>query len=304
MAGAEGKHVAAVWVGVVCFSFGPVLAAAATVPGPVLAFWRLWFAVPVMAAVAIEHVHRTGRRPGWNGWRWTVVAGLAFGIHQLLFMSALQQTSVVDVTLMNTLAPVAVAVLAVPLFGERPGLSFRAWSGIAIAGAAVVALAGSTGPQGNPIGMLLAAGNVIFYSLFFVWSKQARPHIDVGPFLAGTVLVSAVVLSAFVAATGAPVREMTAQNYAVALTIALLPGFVGHFLVTWSLKWVPANIPPVIMLTIPAMSGVLAWLFLSQGITTLELLGGAVTLLGVFFAVRKPSAPPMSVEALDLAEEA
>ncbi len=74
-------------------------------------------------------------------------------LHQLMFCIALRTTSVIDVTLMNTLAPVAVAVLAVPMFGERPGVSFRAWSVLAIAGALVVAIAGSTGEHAQPMGI-------------------------------------------------------------------------------------------------------------------------------------------------------
>jgi drug/metabolite transporter (DMT)-like permease len=232
-----------------------------------------------------------------------VLAGIAFGIHQLLFMVALRTTSVVDVTLMNTLAPVAVAVLAVPLFGERPGAAFRLWSVVAIAGGVIVAVAGSAGPQGQPVGMALAAGNVVFYSLFFVWSKQARAHVETVTFLAGTTVSAAVVVSVFVVAGGEALTDIGWRDLALCAGVALLPGFVGHFSVTWSLKWVPANIPPVIMLSIPVLSGLLAWLLLGQGTTIAKLAGGVVTLVGVAGAVHAAGATSSAAEALELAEE-
>ncbi len=301
------RPVVLVWFGTCMFALGPVMIAASTVSGPVFSFWRLWFGSILMTGVAWAN-HRRQRAHGGahltrTGIRWTVAAGVAFAVHQLLLMIALRATSVVDVTLMNTLAPVMVAVLAVPLFGERPGLSFRLWSAFAIVGAAMVAIAGSSGPHGQPLGVAFAAGNVVFYAIFFVFSKVARSKIDTLTFLAGATFVAALIVSGFVLVTGADLGSASAHDLWLCLAVAALPGFLGHFSITYSLKWVPANIPPVIMLAIPVISGTLAWFLLGQGVTPLKLAGGAVTLVGVAGAVRSPGARGLVVESLDLAEE-
>jgi drug/metabolite transporter (DMT)-like permease len=299
----RARPVVAVWFGTLVFSTGPVMVAAASVAGAVFSFWRLWIGAAVMGLLALVRWRRTGTVPSRAGGRWIVAAGVAFGVHQLLFMVALRTTSVVDVTLMNTLAPVVVAVLAVPMFGERPGVAFRLWSLVAIAGGVVVAVVGSAGPQGQPVGMLLAAGNVVFYSLFFVWSKQARDQVETITFLAGMTLVAAMVVGSAVLVSGAPVTGIDLHDLALCAAVALLPGVVGHFSVTWSLKWVPANIPPVIMLSIPVISGLLAWVLLGQGTTPAKIGGGLLTLLGVAGAVRSAGADTAAVQSLELAEE-
>lgn len=289
-------------LGVTIFSLGPVMVAATDVSGPVLSFWRLWFGSAVLLVVTIPYVRRHGL-PTMTGWRWAGLCGLGFGLHQLLFMTAIKETSVVDVTLMNTLAPVVVAVLAVPMFGERPGLAFRVWSGIAILGAGAVALLGSAGPEGNPFGMLVAAGNVVFYSFYFVWSKRSRDEIDTLPWLFVTSVVAALVLTLFVGLGHDSVGAISSDDLVMAFLIALLPGIVGHFSVTWSLRWIPANVPPVLMLTIPVLSGTMAWIFLGQEVTVGVALAGVLTIGGVAAAVRS-SRTLMVREALDLAEEA
>jgi drug/metabolite transporter (DMT)-like permease len=299
----RARPVVAVWFGTIVFSTGPVMVAAASAPGTVFSFWRLWIGAAVMALLATAHWRRTGIVLSRAGARWVVAAGVAFGLHQLLFMVALRTTSVVDVTLMNTLAPVVVAVLAVPMFGERPGVAFRLWSLVAIAGGVVVAVVGSSGPQGQPVGMVLAAGNVVFYSLFFVWSKQARNEVETITFLAGMTIVAAIVVGAYALVSGAPVTGIDLHDLALCAGVALLPGLVGHFSVTWSLKWVPANIPPVIMLSIPVISGVLAWILLGQGTTAAKVGGGLVTLVGVAGAVRSAGRDSTAAQALELAEE-
>jgi drug/metabolite transporter (DMT)-like permease len=207
----------------------------------------------------------------------------------------------VDVTLMNTIAPILVGVLAIPMFGERPSASFRLWSVVAIAGTVVVVLAGSSGPEGDPMGMLLAALNVVGYCFYFVWSKQARDKIDTVPFLFGAIVFAALLVSAFAVLAGEPVGSITAHDLALCAAVAVLPGVIGHFSVTWSLRWVPANIPPVIMLGIPVVSGLLAWAFLGQGVHPAQVLGGLLTVAGVAGALRMSGS--LEAESLLTAEE-
>ncbi len=286
---ARREPIALVWLGVALYSIGPVMVAASTVSGPVLSFYRLWIGVAAFGVLALVHVRVTGRRPDRHGWSWALKAGCAFGIHQLLFMSAIKLTSVVDVTLVGTLAPLVVGVLAVPMFGERTGTAFRLWSLVAIAGAVIVVLTGSSGPEGDPLGMLLATLNVFAFALFFLFSKQGRAHIDVLPFLFGVMLVAAVTVSAFVLAFDEPLGSIDGRSLALAAGIALFPGLLGHFVMTWPLRYVPANVPPVIRLATPLLAGFFAWVFLSQPIGWSHVAGGVITIVGVAGTVLSPA---------------
>ncbi len=278
-----------VWLGVVLYSIGPVMVAASNVSGPVLSFYRLWFGVAAFGLLTLVHVRVTGRRPDRHGWGWALRAGAAFGFLQLVLMSAIKATSVVDVTLMSTLSPLVVGALAVPMFGERTGAIFRFWSVVAIAGTVVVVLAGSSGPEGDPVGMLLATLNVFGFALFFLYSKRGRAHIDVLPFLFGVMLVAAVTVSAFVLAFGEPLASIDGESLALAAGIALFPGLLGHFVMTWPLQYVPANIPPVIRLATPFFAGFFAWVFLTQPIGWPHVVGGVITVVGVAGSVLSPA---------------
>jgi drug/metabolite transporter (DMT)-like permease len=277
-----------IWMGVVLFSIGPVLVAGSTTSGAVLSFWRLWIGVALLGVLTLWRRRTTGIRASRRGWGWTVAAGLAFGIHQLFFMIAIKATSVVDVTLMQLLQPILVGVLAFLAFGERSGLAFRLWSMVAVVGAGIVILAGTTGPDGNPFGMALAVANIVFFAFYFVWSKQAMTHIAALPFLLGVAVVAGLAVSLFVAVTGAPVGDISTRDVLIAASIAVIPGSLGHFLTTHPLPRVPANLPPVMQLTIPFMSGGLAWLLFGQGFSLLHLVGGLVTIVGVVGALLSP----------------
>jgi drug/metabolite transporter (DMT)-like permease len=292
--------------GVAIFSTGPVMIAAADdLSGVAFSFWRMWFGVAVLLVATALHRRATGQRTDARGWQWSLGCGLVFATHQLMFVTALRATSVVDVTLMNTVAPIVVGVLAVPAFGERPGPAFRLWSLLTMLGAAAIALAGATGPEGDPVGIALAAGNVVFYALFFVGSKLARPYVEPVPFLLGNAFAAAVAISGFVVLVGEPVTGASNHDLWLCFAVAAFPGLLGHLSVTWALRWVPANLPPVMMLTIPALSGAMAWALLDQSIRAAQVVAGVVTLVGVAGAVRSPSANRLAAdEALLRAEEA
>ena len=285
--------------GVVLFSTGPVMVAGSSVSGAVLSFWRLWIGAALLGALTAWQVRWSGRRPDRVGWLWSARCGAAFGVHQLFFMIAIKATSVVDVTLMQVLQPVFVGVLAALLFGERPGRAFRLWSLVAIGGAVVVVLAGASGPRGNPAGVTMAALNVAFFALYFVWSKQARDHIDTVPFLFGVVVVAGVVVSVFVLVAREPVVPISGHDLLLAAAIAAVPGGLGHFVSTWPLHRIAANVPPVMQLGMPFLSGALAWLLLGQPITALHVLGGVVTITGVAGTLLTPAGRRLAVPGPD-----
>ncbi len=285
---ARRNPVSLIWIGVVLYATGPVMVRATSVSGPVISFWRGWFGVGVFAVAAAIHITVSGRRPSWAGLRFAFLTGLLWGCHLLMFFTAVKLTSVTDVTLIGTLSPIVTGVLAIPFFGERPGTGFRAWSIVAIAGAALVVLGGSTGPTGDPLGMALAILNVVLFAIFFLLSKRSRDRIDVIPFLLGVMTAGSVVITAFVLATGEPIGAASGRDLLLALAIAAGPGALGHFVMTWPLRWLPANIPPVIRLTIPVVASGMAWLFLGEGITWWHVAGGLVTLVGVTGTILSP----------------
>jgi drug/metabolite transporter (DMT)-like permease len=276
-------------LGVLLFSTGPVMVAGTSASGTVLSFWRLWIGAAMLGALTVVHIRRTGRRPDRIGWVRAARAGVAFGLHQLFFMVAIKATSVVDVTLMQALQPVFVGLLAAFMFGERPGIRFRMWSLLAIAGAGVVALAGATGPEGDPLGLGMAVANTAFFALYFVWSKQARGHIDTVPLLFAVILTAASVVSVFGVVSGEDIGGISGHDLLFATLIAAVPGGIGHLVSIWPLNRVAANAPAVMQLGMPFLAGALAWLLLGQPITLLHLVGGTLTVAGVAGALLSPA---------------
>lgn len=80
-------------------------------------------------------------------------------------------------------------------------------------------------------------------------------HLPVMAFLLGTIFVAALLVSAFVALAGMDPTRATTTDLALAAAVALGPGLLGHFIMTWPLRYVPANIPPIMRLAQPFIAG-------------------------------------------------
>ena len=52
-----------------------------------------------------------------------------------------------------------------------------------------------------------------------------------------------------------PVSAISGDDLLIATYIAIVPGAVGHFVTTWPLQRVPANVPPVMQLAMPFLAG-------------------------------------------------
>ena len=276
--------------GAVCLmSTGLIAIQASEASGVVFAFWRLWVGVLFLGMVLSIWTAVKGTRPGWREFRWVLWPGLALSIAQPLMFTAMELTSVVEVALITSLVPIIVSVIAVPLLAERPGMVFRGWILLAVIGAGVVVVGASSGPSGSPLGIGLALISVTLWSFYMVTIKMARRHLDTLPLLFGTTLVGALGLSVYMLLAAEPIGSMAGNDYWLVVYATVIPGGLGMLTVTWSLRWLPANIPTLVLRAEPVIAGLLAWWLLSEPITIWHLVGAVLTIGGVVGAILSPS---------------
>ena len=289
-------------LGVLFYGTGPVLARSSETTGVLLSFWRLWFGFGVLlVAVVVQRV--SGNKVATRqGIKWAMLAGAAFSLNQVLFFTAVKRTSVVDVTLMSTLSPIVVALFAIPMFGERPAPTFRIWSIVAMAGAAFVVLGSSSGPDGDPLGMVMAIGSSTFFALFFLISKFSRDHLTVIAFLVTVIGTAATLVTLFVLAIGAEPGSVGTDDLWRALAMAVVPGTLGHVAMTWPLNYLPANVPPLMRLAGPVVAGTMAWVFLGEGITWVHLVGGLIIVAGLAGAIRSKAGQALMADSQSRSE--
>jgi drug/metabolite transporter (DMT)-like permease len=265
---------AAVAMAVVAWGFGNVLVKLTSFDGIVLSLYRLWAGFLIMLLV----MRAARARLTTAALRKSLPGGLLFGVNVVMFFSALKLTSVADATLISALQPAIVLVAAGPMFGERAGAREIAWTAVALAGVAIVVLASAGTPAWSPLGDLLAFGAVLTFTGYFLVSKRVRGSIGPIEYVAAMQLSAALVVTPIALASRQHLALGDALDWLWLMLIVCFSGIGGHLLVNWAHRYVDVTVSSVMMLGVPVVGALAAWVVLGEPLGPLQVLGGAITL--------------------------
>ncbi|WP_198347982.1 DMT family transporter [Plantactinospora sp. KBS50] len=290
--------VVAVCGAVFVYATGPVLISASTLGGIAYSFWRMLLALPLIGVLTWLAGRRGNELRGMLG-PLPAVAGLALAFNQVLLMVSLKRVTVLDVTLVSSLAPVVTGIAAALLLGERLRRTFWWWTVIAMAGAGVV-VAGSAGrPSGDPFGLGLAFLSMVAFTVFLIVGKMSGGRPASTPFTFGATCYGGAAITAYALVARVDVGLPHPRELVLLLGVVIGAGTFGHVVFLWALQYLPATFGSVVRLSHPFISGALAWIFLGQVSTVWHLAGGILTIGGVAGAALSgrsvPPPPPESV---------
>lgn len=248
--------------------------------GLVVAFYRLWFAVPLLwlSALFVPAMRRS------LGTRWALgclAGGFFFGVHQILFFNAIKWTSVANVTIIGALQPVLVLLVAGPMFGETLRRAAVGWAGVAMAGTALVVVGSMGLPSVSGAGDLFAVGNLFAFTAYFLVSRKVRETVGTWEYVVGMTTVSALIVTAAVAVTQPDLAAPTGTEYLLLLSLAIFPGTLGHVLTNWAHAHVQAFSISMMFLAAPIVSSTAAYFYLGEDVTATQMVGGLIVLLAI-----------------------
>lgn len=284
----------AVVAAVVAWGAGNVLVKLVSFDGVVLSLYRLWIGFFIMAAL----MRLAGRPVTMRAVRESLPGGLLFGVNVAMFFSALKLTSVANATLISALQPALVFTVAGPWFGERVGPRELLWTGVALAGVVLVVLASAGTPEWSPLGDTLAVGAVVTFTGYFLVSKRLRSTLGAVEYVAAMQLSAAVVVTpiALIASGGRPGAGHP-LDWLWLMLIVCVSGIGGHLLVNWAHRYVDVSVSSLMMLGVPVVGAVAAWLVLGESLGPLQVAGGLIALAALAAVVgghaRTPEEPPI-----------
>ncbi len=264
------------------WAVGNLMAGAAVLPGPQLAFWRVLCGAAVYQAV----FHARGGRMTLATFRTAALGGVAFGGSAALFFTALQTTTVASATVIAALQPVFLLPYAVRRMGEKVDGARIALIGVALAGTVLVVAGSSSSGEWSPVGDLLAVAGTLVGCAYFVGTKRARQTLDTLEYQAAALPVGALVALAGALVTGPGLVRPSPSDLAWAALMMAIPG-TGHLMMSWAQKDLPVTTTATIALDVVVLSSAGAALLLGESLGALQLVGMAVVLVALAFYVRR-----------------
>lgn len=216
-------------------------------------------AAVILLAVALATVRPAAvRQVPRRSWAWLAVIGVIGGsVPFLLFFAGLAQASAPSAAFIHKTLFIWVALLAVPLLGERLGLAQLGALAVLLVGQAMIL---------TPAGVTWGLGETMIAAATLLWAvetivaRRVLQSVPAGVVGVGRLGIGLVVLTGYLAATGSlgAIAALTASQWTwVLITGLLLSGYVG----TWyaALQRAPASlVTAILVLGAPVTAGLQA----------------------------------------------
>ncbi|MGH2727498.1 MAG: DMT family transporter [Actinomycetota bacterium] len=279
--------VAAVSLGVLLWAASTVIVKSADVSGTTFAVCRLWVGFGALWLVGLA----TGRRTSREVWRATLLPGVFFAANIALFFEALQRSSVANVTLITSIQPALVFLVARRLFAERITTWDIGWMTASLGGIGLVVAGSASEPGWHPTGDALAVAAIFIWTVFFLASKRIRTTTGTLEYFTAVLGVGAIALTPVMFLRGGSFADPSAHDWLLIVIVAIGPGTVGHLLVTWAHRVVDVSLSSMIGVGQPILAAAGAAVFLGEELVLLQVVGGLITIAAVVAVVRRRRAP-------------
>ena len=262
----------------------------ATAPALAISFWRLAFSCGLIGGLLLARGEwRELRGLGRRNWLLSVLAGAFLAAHFVTWIASLELTTVAASVLLVSTQPLWVALLSIPLLGERP--QPVQWLGIAVAvlGAGWVGWGDLGQGIGSIRGDLLALSGAILAAFYYVLGRGLRRRMTIWPYVGVVYGAATLVLLLAILAVGTPFVGYPGTDWLVFLALAAGPMMIGHTGQNWALRYLPAYVVNLSLLGEPVGATLIAWVL--PGIREVPppsvLAGGGLILLGIILGMRR-----------------
>jgi drug/metabolite transporter (DMT)-like permease len=284
----QGSGLFALLAGATCIALSPIWVRVADVGPTVSAFWRVALAVPLLWVVFLS-VSRKPSQDGPNPWL-LLAAGFAFAGDLAFWHWSIQFTSVANSTLLANLASIFVTLAAWVLWRQRPTATFLAGLAAALVGVALLVRASLGFSSSALLGDALGVVTAMFYAWYLLSVKGVRDQgIATLQLMAVTTTITAVILFPVAYASGEALLPASEMGWLKLLGLAWISHSAGQGLIAYALAHLPAAFSAVGLLFQPVMAALFAWFLLGEPLAALQVLGGAIVLMGIYLAHRGSS---------------
>jgi drug/metabolite transporter (DMT)-like permease len=258
-----------------------------------LSLGRLVVGSTALGAVALS---RGLPRPAGRDWLGLVVIGvLWFGVYNVALNQGEHHVDAGTSAMLIQISPVLIAALATVFLGER----FTLWLtlGLVLAFAGVV-LIGVSQPGGHNdvAGVLLVLLAALVYSIALVVQKPLVSRLSALTVTWLACTVGAVACLPFAGQLVDGTRDASASDIWWVVYLGLFPTAVAFTTYAFALRHMTAGSLGITTYLVPPLTILMGWLFLGETPPPIAYVGGALALVGVAVARRRPRATKVAAQ--------
>jgi drug/metabolite transporter (DMT)-like permease len=271
----------ALGLGILSLSFSAMFVRWANAPGPVTAFYRLFFSIFLLLPIFLPRIKTLpSLRSGLV--LFPLMAGIFTACDLGLWTTSLSFTTASNATLLGNTSPLWVALGTWLILKNKLSAAF--WRGLAIAllGAALIMGTDFFLHPRFGIGDAMATFTGFFYGGYFLFTEKSRSTFDaishiwlVGVGASASLFIINLVLHH-------PLSGFDTSTWLIFLASAIVSQLIGYMSLAYALGHLPASVVSPTMILQPVLTTVLAIPLLGEIPTIWQGIGGAIALVGIY----------------------
>jgi len=250
-----------------------------------LSLGRLVIGSIVLGAVAVS---RGLPRPSGHDWVGLVAIWvLWFGVYNVALNQGEHHVDAGTSAMLIQISPVLIALLATVFLGER----FTLWLGLGLLLAfAGVVLIGVSQPGGHNdiVGVLLCLLAALVYSVSLVIQKPLVSRLSALHVTWLACTIGAIACLPFLGSLIDDTSHASTSDIAWVLYLGIFPTAIAFTTYAFALRHMTASSLGITTYLVPPLTILMGWLFLGEVPPTMACAGGALALVGVAVARKKP----------------
>jgi drug/metabolite transporter (DMT)-like permease len=271
----------ALGVGILSLSFSAMFVRWANAPGPVTAFYRLFFSVFLVLPFFLPRL-KTNPYLRSRSVIFPLLAGVFTACDLGLWTASLSYTTASNATLLGNTSPLWVALGTWFILKQK--LSSGFWRGLtfALLGAALIMGTDFILHPRFGIGDVMALFTGFFYGGYFLFTEKSRTMFDPVIHIWFVGIGASISLFTINITLGYSLFGYGINTWLVFLATAVVSQLVGYMSLAYALGHLPASVVSPTMILQPVVTTILAIPLLGEIPSIWQGIGGAMALIGIY----------------------
>ena len=272
---------AALGLGIFSLSFSAMFVRWANAPGPVTAFYRLFFSIFLLLPFFLPRI-KTSQSLSSRSIIFPLLAGVFTACDLALWTASLSYTTAANATLLGNTAPLWVALGTWLILKQKLSPAF--WRGITVTllGAALIMGTDFILHPRFGVGDAMAIFTGVFYGGYFLFTEKSRTYFDPVSHIWLVGIGASISLFIINTVLQHPLTGYSAQTWLVFLATAVVSQLIGYVSLAYALGYLPASVVAPTVVLQPIVTTLLAIPLLGEIPTIWQGIGGAITLVGIY----------------------
>lgn len=281
-------------IGLLATSFPAILVRLADAGFVAISFYRNFLASIFIFPIALYNLKHFTNRKGIILKMFLTAFFLA--LHFLSWNASVKFTSVASSLVIVATQPIWSAILGVIFLKEK--ISFRGFLAIFISllGIVGIAVIDYGGLSNTILGDIFALFAAIFASLYLVMGRSVRDKIPLSVWLFNIYFISSMIILFTAIGFRVKMGGFSLKTYLMFFLMALIPSFIGHTLLNYSVRYIEAYKVQLGIILEPIVSSILAYFVFFEKPSLFFYPFALLSFIGVILGISENSNQTDSVE--------